>query len=129
EHKRPRGAEQVDQIAYRSKHDKQQECTPPAQMICEPPARVLIDRVEEILRRSKQSDRHCPRAERLKVARQKLLPQLLTEKEQEDGRGGRQDVTLHGELSRDPPSPRDRWSNALLILWNLHRIARKAVSD
>ena len=51
-----------------------------------PEHHAVVDAVEKIFGRSKQTDRHNRRAERLKVLRQKATPEILSAREQEHAR-------------------------------------------
>src|SRR6267378_367430 len=65
--------------------------------VADPAARVLIDAVEKILARAEEPDGgdRCP--ERFEILRQEALPEVLAEREEEDGPGDRDDVALETE--------------------------------
>ena len=95
------------------------------QSVGEPPARILVNGVEEIFRCSEEPDDERACAERLKVLRQKLLPQLLAESEQKDRRRDRRDVTLQPKVVGHAPAPRPRLQcNCLLFTVNHEGSAR-----
>src|SRR5206468_13008537 len=79
---------------------------PPAEVVGEPAAGVLIDRVEEVLHRAERPDRERSRAERLEILRKELLPQLLAEAQEEDGGRGGRHVPLEREVLDESGPPR-----------------------
>src|SRR6266550_572338 len=60
--------------------------------VADPSPRVLVDAVEQVLRAPEQADRGDGRPERLQVLRQEALPEILTQREQEDGRRDGEEV-------------------------------------
>src|SRR6266480_2055366 len=92
EDERPRGRRPVESVADRRECDEKQEGAAPAVAIADPPAWVLVDAVEEVFARPEEADRSDRRAEALEVLRQKALPEVLAEREQEDRRGDGDDV-------------------------------------
>src|SRR2546430_1327240 len=67
-------------------------------MISNLAARILIHRIEEIFRSTKQTDDWSARAQGLQILWQKLLPQFFAKPEQEHGRRGDGDVPFQAEI-------------------------------
>src|SRR5215469_943288 len=94
---RPRGTEKVNEVANGCDGEKRQKgfATPP--IIRQPSTRVLVERIEKIFCRAKQSyDRHT-RTERLQILGKKLLPKLLPQSHQKHRAGRRRNIALHSE--------------------------------
>src|SRR5205823_12048130 len=67
-------------------------CAAASPSVADPSPRVLVDAVELVLRAPEQADRGDGRPERLQVLRQEALPEILTQREQEDGRRDGEEV-------------------------------------
>src|SRR5262245_38602302 len=90
-------AEQVNDISSRGKRHKDQECTPPAQSICHPAAGILVNRIEEVFRGSKQPNHSRTCAKCFEILWQELLPELFTKSENEDCRRSQGDIPLKAQ--------------------------------
>src|SRR5712691_10777634 len=67
-------------------------------MVGNPSTRILIDRVEEVFRSTKQTDDRNARAQGFQILGKKFLPQLFAKSEQEDCRRGDRDVPFEAEI-------------------------------
>src|SRR5260370_40891161 len=75
--KRPGRPEQIEKVADTRESDEAEKRPSPAKTIGNPAAGILIDGVEKILGRAKQSNPRCACAQSFHILWQKLLPQLF----------------------------------------------------
>ena len=81
----PGRTRKINEVARDRGRQKGQEGSPPAPMIREPAAWVLVDGIEEIFRCAEQSYSRDRRSKRFEIFGKKLLPEFLSQPRQKHG--------------------------------------------
>src|SRR5829696_8862991 len=105
EHPRPRRRAPVRKVTECRCANKSDQGSTSSKAIAQPAARILIDAVQKVLRRAKQTDGGDRRTEGLEILRQEPPPQAFAQAHEADGGRSRNDRAVQGKIiARRPAS-------------------------